>query len=99
MLVLHSCSTGKGKNSIAEQMSEAFPDIKVIAPSEDIQATSVKEMSISPTSTSNEGVGNWKVFKEGIYINTFDVNKNFNDYPTFGDRFREFINYLARKDW
>lgn len=99
VLVLHSCSTGKGKNSIAEQMSEAFPDIKVIAPSEDIQAASVKEMSISPTPTSNEGVGNWKVFKEGIYINTFDVNKNFNDYPTFGDRFREFINYLTRKDW
>ncbi|MBO8476394.1 MAG: hypothetical protein IAB88_05315 [Bacteroidetes bacterium] len=100
VLVLHSCSTGKGKNSIAEQMSEAFPDIKVIAPSEDIQATSVKEMSISPTSsTSNKEEGAWKVFKEGIYINAFDVNKNFNDYPTFGDRFKEIINYLTRKDW
>ena len=86
--------------SIAEQMSEAFPDIKVRAPSEDIQATSVKEMSISPTSsTSNKEEGAWKVFKEGIYINAFDVNKNFNDYPTFGDRFKEIINYLTRKDW
>ena len=37
--------------------------------------------------------------REYIYINVFDVNKNFNDYPTFGDRFKEIINYLTRKDW
>ena len=96
VLVLHSCQTGMGNGSIAEQMSEAFPNITVIAPSDKIQTTSEKEISISPTPTSGEGLGSWKVFENGIHVNSFSVSKNFNSYPTLGDRIKEFVNHLQR---
>ena len=69
--------------SIAEQMSEAFPDIKVIAPSEKLYVTPMKETRISYDSS-----GVWKVFKGGRYVDSQTVDRNFDDYPTFWDKLK-----------
>ena len=72
-------------------MSEAFPDIKVIAPSEKLYVTPMKEIRISPMKEiriSYDSSGVWKVFKGGRYVDSQTVDRNFDDYPTFWDKLK-----------
>ena len=73
IIVLHSCSTGKGKNSIAEQISNfpTFENVIIVAPSKNILIINEKEYG--PADKENiSDMGVWKVFLNGKLVNTFN---------------------------
>ena len=84
VIVLHACETGKGENSIAQQLSAQLPNTIVIAPNENVAVdkTTNKELGTYKTRTvTNEkgenvltidGVGAWIIFREGNPIVSFD---------------------------
>lgn len=84
VIVLHACETGKGENSIAQQLSAQLPNTIVIAPNENVAVdkTSNKELGTYKTRTvtnekgenvlTTDGVGAWTIFREGKPIISFD---------------------------
>lgn len=73
IIVLHSCSTGSGENSIAEQISSSplFKNVLIVAPSKNIQVLDGKEYG--PADKNNlSNVGEWKMFLNGDLVNSFD---------------------------
>ena len=71
IIVLHSCSTGAGKNSLAQQISkdERFENVIIVAPSKDIQVFNGEEYG--PADTNGENVGEWRMFLNGILVDSF----------------------------
>jgi hypothetical protein len=72
ILVLHSCSTGSGDNSIAEQISSSplFENVLIVAPSKNIQVIEGKEYG--PADHDNlKNIGEWKMFLNGELVNSF----------------------------
>jgi RHS repeat-associated protein len=83
VIVLHSCETGKGKNSIGQQLSEQLPNTVVIAPNEKVAVTKdAKELGayktkelVKPDGTKAQTidkVGAWVMFREGKMIGSFN---------------------------
>ena len=84
VIVLHACETGKGENSIAQQLSAQLPNTIVIAPNENVAVdkTTNKELGTYKTRTvtnekgenvlTTDGVGAWTIFREGNPIVSFD---------------------------
>ena len=72
IVVLHSCSTGKGENSIAQQFSsdELFNNVIIVAPSMDVVVQGGKEYG--PANKNDlENIGEWKMFLNGEVVNSF----------------------------
>ena len=86
IIVLHSCETGKGDNSIAQQLSESdvLSNTIIVAPTENI-AIGLDSKEIGPVKTKNEGgktytekdakgnikYGEWRKYHKGKLIDSF----------------------------
>jgi RHS repeat-associated protein len=69
LLIMHSCKTGGGKNSIAQQLSElAKGDLLIFAPSDNITLGDKEKVN-------NNGV--WNVFYKGELIGKYKGNTEF----------------------
>ena len=81
VIVLISCETGKGDNSIAQQISQLIPEATIIAPTEEVKAAgeddrarvigvAKNEASTLAEMKKPENFGQWRVFKNGEQIGT-----------------------------
>ena len=68
-IVLHCCETGKGENSIAEQLSSELENVKVIAPSDYDSVTKGNKEYVK-----NGGV--WRIFENGNETGTSPGNQH-----------------------
>ena len=75
-IVLLSCETGKGENSIAEQISKLLPEVSVIAPNEEVKAVTYGE---PPTSIIY-----------GVYKKDATTSQNLKDENSYGGQWIEF---------
>ena len=75
-IVLLSCETGKGENSIAEQISKLLPEVSVIAPNEEVKAVTYGE---PPTSIIY-----------GVYKKDAKTSQNLKDENSYGGQWIEF---------
>lgn len=81
VIVLHACETGQGDNSIAQSISELLPNTMVIAPNENVAVStkgenskeigSYKTKQDSSGKTVSNGVGAWRMFRNGKEIGSF----------------------------
>lgn len=87
MIVLHSCETGKGENSIAQQISadENFANVLIVAPTENIAVDGNSNQELGAMKTQPNGDSNfplfdengnilygaWKIFLNGEVVNSF----------------------------
>ena len=72
IIVLHACSSGKGENSIAQQISESslFQNVIIVAPStDDVIVNGIEQGPSNPNNT--EDIGDWKMFLNGKMVNSF----------------------------
>lgn len=78
-IVLLSCETGKGENSLAQQISQLLPETTIIAPTELVVNSALNEESIIygtaetyylPDVKDHSCWGKWKTYKNGLLINT-----------------------------
>ena len=95
IVVLHSCSTGEGYNSIAEQMSssEFFNNVIIVAPSRDIVV--LNGIEYGPANKNNlENIGEWKMFLNGNIVNSFSGKSTpiFNNPSQQVERYNKCIN-------
>ena len=94
VIILHSCSTGKGENSFAEKLSDdvELKDVTIVAPSKNIGVTKNGESYVRDEKKNKKGEkigenkGCWKVFKNGEVITSFDSDWKAKEHPTFFDR-------------
>ena len=81
VIVLISCETGKGENSIAQQISNLIPEATIIAPTEEIKAAEEYErawiIGVAKNEASTldemkkpENFGQWRVFRNGEQVAT-----------------------------
>lgn len=69
LLIMHACSTGKGENSIAQQLSKnTNGDLLIFAPSDD-------DLLGRNEKVDNNGV--WNVFYKGELLGTYNGNTDF----------------------
>ncbi len=69
LLIMHACSTGKGENSIAQQLSKNTKgDLLIFAPSDD-------DLLGKNEKVDNSGV--WNVFYKGELLGTYNGNTDF----------------------
>lgn len=89
VIALIACETGKGENSIAQQISELIPEATIIAPTEEVKAADYegrayitgvakKEATTLADTKKPENAGQWKAFRNGEVIGT--SNKGNVDY-------------------
>ena len=81
VVVLHACETGQGDNSIAQNLSELLPNTLVIAPNENVAVStkgenskeigSYKTKQNSSGKIVSDGVGTWRMFRNGKEIGSF----------------------------
>lgn len=75
------CETGKGDNSIAQQISQLIPEATIIAPTEEVKAAveddrawvigvAKNEASTLDEMKKPENFGQWRVFRNGEQIGT-----------------------------
>ena len=91
VIVLHSCSTGKGENSFAQNMSELF-QVLIIAPSDDVLA------SMHSETIKNKGFG--KVFFNGKQVDTINAHDEelpWYDFWSDGYKATQLEEYLKTK--
>ena len=75
-IVLLSCETGKGENSIAEQISKLLPEVSVIAPNEEVKAVTYGESLTS--------------IIYGVYKKDAKTSQNLKDENSYGGQWIEF---------
>ena len=68
LLIMHACSTGKGENSIAQQLSKNVEELLIFAPSEDA-------LLGSDETVENNGV--WNVFYKGELLGSYKGDTDF----------------------
>lgn len=79
VIVLLSCETGKGENSIAQQISRELPEATIVAPTEEVKAstqgnasvilgTYVESANNMADLKNKENQGVWRVFRGGEEI-------------------------------
>ena len=83
-IILHSCETGSGDNSIAEQISETYKDVKVIAPDGKLQMNKKGEHSVI-SNKENSQSGNWIIFENGKAVGAYSNDWQPKDKPTLWD--------------
>ena len=90
LLVLHSCNTGKGENSIAQQLSQQTDgNLLVIAPSD--------YLNVTPTNGENvDNNGVWNVFYKGEKVGSYSGDTNFEDKRE-GKNPQNIINYWKQQ--
>ena len=83
-IVLHACETGKGNNSIAQQLSEQLSNTIVIAPNEKVAVdvennqelvtykTKIATKKDGASILTTDGVGAWTIFRGGKPIVSFE---------------------------
>ena len=73
ILVLHSCSTGSGNNSFAEQISSSplFENVIIVAPSTNIIIRDEQEYGPADMENTNN-IGLWNMFLNGELVNSFN---------------------------
>ena len=73
ILVLHSCSTGSGNNSFAEQISSSplFENVIIVAPSTNIIIINKQEYGPADMENTNN-IGLWNMFLNGELVNSFN---------------------------
>ena len=95
-IVLHSCNTGEGDNSLAQQMSEKLENTIVIAPSTTVAVNKDTKQEMGAYSTKNttsngktkittDKEGLWRVFRGGEEITNFSgsTKPNVNNPATY----------------
>ena len=78
-IVLISCETGKGENSIAQQISKLLPDVTIVAPTEEVRnftldgnsrIVGTSETDYMPDVQDPSCFGKWNTYREGQLKNT-----------------------------
>ena len=76
-VILYSCNTGKGKNSLAHKLSAKYQNITVIAPSSKVWFSS--NGLLGTYNTTNDGErdendpGYWLVYQKGKVVSAYDA--------------------------
>jgi RHS repeat-associated protein len=77
-VVLYSCNTGKGKNSLASKISSKYGKINVIAPTRQNWVYSNGEVGVYGTkedgTMNKEDPGYWLVYQNGKVVEAYDAN-------------------------
>ena len=83
-IILHSCSTGAGKDSFANTLSNdsRFKDDIIIAPTKPI----TKEPYVREIKGDKINEGYWKVLRNGKVITSFDATWKPKEKPTLWDK-------------
>lgn len=68
LLIMHACSTGKGENPVAQQLSENVAELLIFAPSEDAL------LGNDETIVNN---GMWNVFYKGELLGSYNGDTDF----------------------
>ena len=84
VIILHSCETGSGDNSIAEQISEIYNNVKVIAPDGKLQMDKKGKHSVIVDEENNQS-GNWIIFENGEAVGAYSNDWQPTDTPTLWD--------------
>ena len=96
VIVLISCETGKGDNSIAQKISDLLPEVTIIAPTEEVKAGKygivTQIIGVAKQEAENAAQcmdpnysGQWRMFKGGVQIGISDATK-----------INEYIKYIYR---
>ena len=94
-IVLHSCKTGSGKNSVAQKISKEMPNATIIAPDGFLIVGSKDgALGVSKTKNALDKQGHWNVFKDGKVVNTLPHDTKPNGDPGYSI-YHSLLNYIS----
>ena len=96
VIVLYSCSTGKGDNSIGQQLSSDLGTL-VFAPSEKVQVRSTSDIQVLDDGLFFDTGGSWNVFYKGELMEQINGYDNRCFFDMFGQDAVQLKDFLKGK--
>jgi hypothetical protein len=95
-IVLHSCNTGKGKNSFAQKMSKQMKNVTIIAPNEELGITTNYNEIVRDKESGK--IGMWMTFKNGKVVDSENgsTHPNLSRAQRIFNSIYDFFNKLLR---